>query len=1173
MVEVRSSNFTAPGTLTGCVSVLNDAGDPDTDVDDSDDNGVGVTPGANGIRSLPITLGPAPGSEPTNETDLGTGDPAEPNGATNLTLDFGFAPIYSLGNRVWKDTDNSGTINGAETGVNGVVLRLLTSPGLVQATDATGALVADQTTANDGYYRFDNILTGDYVVEVRSSNFTAPGTLAGCVSVLGDAGDPDTDVDDSDENGVGVTPGANGIRSLPVTLGPQPGSEPTTETDRSPSDPAEPNGNTNLTVDFGFAPIYSLGNRVWKDLNNSGTIDAADGTSPGINGVVVRLLTSPGLVQATDMNGVLVPDQTTANGGYYRFDNILGGDYVVEVRSSNFTAPGTLAGCVSVLTDAGDPDTDVDDSDENGVGVVPGANGIRSAPITLGPAPGSEPTNEADLGTGDPAEPNGSTNLTIDFGFAPIYSLGNRVWKDVDNSGTLNGAETGINGVVVRLLTSPGLIQATDMNGALVADQTTANNGYYRFDNILGGDYVVEVRSSNFTSPGVLTGCVTSTGTNGLVGATGPFEPAPDADTTPADSDDNGQVAGAAVQSKPVTLGPAPGSEPTTEADRSPSDPAEPNGATNLTVDFGFTTPMNLGNLVWKDLNLNGLRDGSPLEPGIDGVKVVLWGDNGDGVFGSTTDTMLTMLNTSGGGTFSFTNVLPGNYFVVVDQSNFGAGVLGNCLSSFGADTGDQVDGNDNGADNQTPATSGVASSVINLTGGAEPANDGDGNNGNLTIDFGFILPSDFAFGGSPGSGIPGKVYEGDPCNGATGAYVLTLRNIGTAAAIPGAIVTDVIPTGITPLAVSGSAGWSCAINGQTVTCTSTASFAVNAVAQFRITVAIGYNISGPVTNTATVGYAGDPINPNNSASTTINIVSGLGVPGKAFENNGSSVLVFPIFTSSASAPNSQNTRINLTNISDQKPICVHLFFVDGASCSVADSILCLTANQTTSFLASDLDPGTTGYIVAVAIDCNGCPTNFNFLVGDEFVKFSSGHRGNVIAEGVAALPGLPTCDNNSVTAALNFDGVSYGRFGRVLAMDNFGSRADGNDTMLIVDRIGGNLGIGAATLGTLFGIMYDDAEAGISFSVTGACQLRSSLTNNFPRTTPRFETFIPAGRSGWLKLFSQSDVALVGASINYNANSGAQMNAFNGAHNLHRMMLSSAGSYIIPVFPAIGCQ
>src|SRR6185369_2161604 len=64
------------------------------------------------------------------------------------------------------------------------------------------------------------------------------------------------------------------------------------------------------------------------------------------------------------------------------------------------------------------------------------------------------------------------------------------------------------------------------------------------------------------------------------------------------------------------------------------------------------------------------------------------------------------------------------------------------------------------------------------------------------------------------------------------------------------------------------------------------------------------------------------------------------------------SVLIFNIYTSSTSA-NQQNTRISLTNTHQAASAFVHLFFVDGSSCAVADSILCLTANQTTSFLAS----------------------------------------------------------------------------------------------------------------------------------------------------------------------------------------------------------------------------
>ncbi|MGH9841749.1 MAG: hypothetical protein ACREEM_23595, partial [Blastocatellia bacterium] len=88
------------------------------------------------------------------------------------------------------------------------------------------------------------------------------------------------------------------------------------------------------------------------------------------------------------------------------------------------------------------------------------------------------------------------------------------------------------------------------------------------------------------------------------------------------------------------------------------------------------------------------------------------------------------------------------------------------------------------------------------------------------------------------------------------------------------------------------------------------------------------------------------------------------------------------------------------------------------------------------------------------------------------------------------------------------------------------------------------------------------------SFSVAGGCQLRGSLSNTFPRTTPRLESLIPAGRSGWLKIWSPADIGILGAMINANPNAGAQANAFAGGHNLHKLTLSAAASYTIPIFP-----
>jgi hypothetical protein len=289
----------------------------------------------------------------------------------------------------------------------------------------------------------------------------------------------------------------------------------------------------------------------------------------------------------------------------------------------------------------------------------------------------------------------------------------------------------------------------------------------------------------------------------------------------------------------------------------------------------------------------------------------------------------------------------------------------------------------------------------------------------------------------------------------------------------------------------------------------------------------------------------------------------------EASDQKAGSLLVYNIYTSSTD-PTKQNTRINITNIHPTRPAFVHLFFV-AEGCAVADSYICLTATQTASFLASDLDPGTTGYLVAVAVDgLRGCPTSFNYLIGDEYVKFNSGHAANLGAIAFSQLAGgIEMCDQNSVIATLRFDGISYNRTPAVLALDNIGSRADGNDTLLILNRIGGNLGIGAASLGTLFGIFYDDAENALSFSVTGGCQLRSSISNNFPRTTPRFETFVPAGRTGWLRIYNQTGaIGMTGSAINFNSNAASSAGAFNQGHNLHHLTLNNTMSYIIPVFP-----
>jgi len=85
------------------------------------------------------------------------------------------------------------------------------------------------------------------------------------------------------------------------------------------------------------------------------------------------------------------------------------------------------------------------------------------------------------------------------------------------------------------------------------------------------------------------------------------------------------------------------------------------NNNNNLDFDTSFyrvsvsTQPLavaDYGNYVWEDTNQNGIQDGS--EFGIDGVRVELYEDDGDGIRNSALDVMESFTITSGGGSYLF---------------------------------------------------------------------------------------------------------------------------------------------------------------------------------------------------------------------------------------------------------------------------------------------------------------------------------------------------------------------------------------------------------------------------------------------------------------------------------------------------------------------------------------
>ena len=182
-----------------------------------------------------------------------------------------------------------------------------------------------------------------------------------------------------------------------------------------------------------------------------------------------------------------------------------------------------------------------------------------------------------------------SDTLTVDEG---VFSLGNRVWFDTDNSSTINGTEVGVDSVTVELYAADAIGNPT---GAALGTTTTENGGYYRFDNLPAGNYVVVIPASQFAGSGPLAG-YWSSGTTLIGGGVVTETTAPDPDLDPTDSDDNGtRQPNGDVISAAVTLGPA-ANEPTNDTDADPANPVgeAPDAQSNRTVDFGFyLLPLN----------------------------------------------------------------------------------------------------------------------------------------------------------------------------------------------------------------------------------------------------------------------------------------------------------------------------------------------------------------------------------------------------------------------------------------------------------------------------------------------------------------------------------------------------------------------------------------------------
>ncbi|HHB90107.1 MAG TPA: hypothetical protein ENK60_02230 [Anaerolineae bacterium] len=106
-----------------------------------------------------------------------------------------------------------------------------------------------------------------------------------------------------------------------------------------------------------------------------------------------------------------------------------------------------------------------------------------------------------------------------------------------------------------------------------------------------------------------------------------------------------------------------------------------PQAAPDSLVPQGPAGVSVIGDFVWSDDNRDGVQDVG--EPGIDGVLVKLWLDDGDGVFDPTQDTLIDQMTTGDDpntpgveqGWYLFDNLDGANdYWVEIDASNFDPG-------------------------------------------------------------------------------------------------------------------------------------------------------------------------------------------------------------------------------------------------------------------------------------------------------------------------------------------------------------------------------------------------------------------------------------------------------------------------------------------------------------------
>ncbi len=274
------------------------------------------------------------------------------------------------------------------------------------------------------------------------------------------------------------------------------------------------------------------------------------------------------------------------------------------------------------------------------------------------------------------------------------------------------------------------------------------------------------------------------------------------------------------------------------------------------------------------------------------------------------------------------------------------------------------------------------------------------------------------------------------------------------------------------------------------------------------------------------------------------------------------SVLFYNRYTSSASNPAREDTTLTVTNTSPSSSAYVRLFLVNGATCQTQEIPLCLAAQQTVSFQMSDLDPGVKGYVVAVATNAAGEPTQFNYLTGSTIVKQPAANIGGAFTAVLSAIAIARRVDGDVKAGANNdaellFDDVNYDRLPAQSAVDGVPSQANAaNSTTLTVYRPMSNLRGGvsnAAIQLTGWGMGDGGQVVPTSGNLTTACY--GEFTVSAFRLSPvTLAQLLPSGATAWFALSTADLQPLLAVQLNsgqYNSGGNARALSFSAEYRI----------------------